>query len=217
MRKKLILGLALIFVLSGCAAIEGDLGQGEMLTPEEAKEEARGFINEELIAEGQAGAEISEITEEKGLYKLYVQLQGQIIESYMTLDGKKFFPQGIDMEDPDQQLQQDEAAQQQPQEMMSQEEQVDMMIDESRMMLDQMGDDMDSGDRSRFEQAVEELETLSESEDPDQDEMSQKIMELQESVQPIIEDMMGDQQLDVGEVGPEDIEGGAEIDISPQQ
>lgn len=65
---------------------------------EGAKKAATKLIEENLVQPGTKFS-VSEIVEESGLYKLTVSLQGQDITSYMTKDGKKFFPSVVDVEE----------------------------------------------------------------------------------------------------------------------
>lgn len=66
---------------------------------EEAKIKAETFINENLMMPG-TKAHITEIIKEYGLYKIMVDVGlGEIIESYISQDGKLFFPQSIDMQE----------------------------------------------------------------------------------------------------------------------
>lgn len=91
MKKIIFLGLMSILVLSACAT------QTKSLTLEEAKVKANDFITNNLV---QPGTEISikEVVEEAGLYKVVVNLpDGQEIDSYITKDGTKFFPQVLDI------------------------------------------------------------------------------------------------------------------------
>jgi thiol-disulfide isomerase/thioredoxin len=71
----------------------------DILTLDEAKVKAENFINENF-ADPSAPISIVSIeeAEEKGLYKLKVDIGGgEIIDSYISDDGKKFFPQAFDM------------------------------------------------------------------------------------------------------------------------
>ena len=96
--KSLITGMVVaiigILVVAGGAygavKIFGNNEQ-ELLTKTEK------FINEQLLA-GQGTATVKIVGKENGLYKLDVSYQGQNIESYVTADGKKFFPQVFEME-----------------------------------------------------------------------------------------------------------------------
>ncbi|MDA3839548.1 MAG: hypothetical protein PF572_00520 [Patescibacteria group bacterium] len=94
MKKIIFLGLMSILVLSACAT-----QKEKTLTLEEAKVKANDFIANNLV---QPGTEISikEVVEEAGLYKVVVNLpDGQEIDSYLSMDGKKFFPQVMDIEE----------------------------------------------------------------------------------------------------------------------
>lgn len=97
MKKTIILGMLLVFAISGCSLKK----QSAALKPislEEAKTKVAKFVNENLI---QPGKEVSvkEATEENGLYKVVVSMPGgtQDIATYITKDGSKFFPQAMDI------------------------------------------------------------------------------------------------------------------------
>lgn len=197
MKKQLILGLGLVLVLSGCGMFGQDQNQQEnnVLSPEDAQTKAKEFIDENLLASGQSGSQVTEVTEENGLYKMKVQVEGQSIDSYMTKDGKKFFPQVIDMEDPEQGSAGDQAQQpQQPQQQeMSNEERAEAMVEQGNMLLDQAGEDAEEGTMEELEQKIEELDEIVSSEEPDSEELTTKMQELQQAATPLIEDMQGAQ------------------------
>ena len=103
MKKTLFLFAVLTFALSGCSA--ANLSSkffkdgAKILTQDEAKTAAEKFINENLMSEGSV-ATIKEAGKDGDLYKLTVSLpSGQEITSYMTRDGKKFFPQMMDIKE----------------------------------------------------------------------------------------------------------------------
>lgn len=94
MKKIIISTLLLALVVTGCSKVE----KKKNLTIEEAKAKALTFINDSLMQPGNS-AEIKEIVEEGDLYKLKVSANGQEIDSYLTKDGSKFFPQVMDVEE----------------------------------------------------------------------------------------------------------------------
>ncbi|MBI4812592.1 thioredoxin domain-containing protein [Candidatus Falkowbacteria bacterium] len=101
MKKTIFLILALSFVLTGCSA--ANLSSkffkdgAKVLTPDEAKTVAADFINKNLLQKG-SEATVKEVVLEGGLYKLTVKLpNGKEIISYITKDGKKFFPEAMDV------------------------------------------------------------------------------------------------------------------------
>lgn len=67
------------------------------ISPDEAKSKVVSFIKDNLVQPG-TKVEVKEITKEGQLYKVVLDVQGQEITTYETTDGKKFFPQVIDME-----------------------------------------------------------------------------------------------------------------------
>lgn len=67
-----------------------------VITSQQAGEKAINFINQNLL-QGKAIASLIETLEEDGLYKMKFTVGEQEIESYITLDGKLFFPEGINL------------------------------------------------------------------------------------------------------------------------
>ncbi len=89
MKKMILMGFALVFVLTGCGS------ETAVISPDEAKAIAEDFVNNTLL-QGKDSAEISDATNDLGLYKFDIKIgegeQLQEISAYLTLDGKKFFP-----------------------------------------------------------------------------------------------------------------------------
>lgn len=98
MKKIIILSLFFSFILTGCSLIKSKNVQ-EILGFDEAKAKAEEFINNNLMQPG-SKATVKEITEEDGLYKLVINIgTGQDINSYLTKDGKTFFPQSMNIKE----------------------------------------------------------------------------------------------------------------------
>jgi len=66
------------------------------LTADQAKDKALLFIKDNLVQPG-TELEVKSVTEENGMYKLVIGLGTQEVEAYITKDGKKFFPQVMDI------------------------------------------------------------------------------------------------------------------------
>ena len=97
MKKIIVLSLVLAFFTTGCFFTGAD--KPKILAPEEAKAIAIDFINNNLM---QPGSEVSvkEIAEDNGLYKIVLNMSsGQEITSYLSKDGKLFFPQVMNIEE----------------------------------------------------------------------------------------------------------------------
>ncbi len=95
MKKLIIAGLLLVaLTATGC-----DIQKKQSsLSIEDAKVLAQDFINNNLMQPGST-VSIKEVIEDNGMYKVTVNLPNdQEIVSYMTKDGKKFFPQVMDIE-----------------------------------------------------------------------------------------------------------------------
>ncbi len=68
---------------------------GAVVSLQDAEQKALMYFNENLVREPFT-AELISSTEENDLYKITFSIAGQVIDSYMTKDGKMFFPQGFD-------------------------------------------------------------------------------------------------------------------------
>jgi hypothetical protein len=92
MKKLLLFGLAAVVMLTGCAS------QTKNLKPDQAKERAGKFINAALMRPG-TQATVTELVKLGGLYKMKIDIgSGDPIDSYLSLDGKLFFPQAMDID-----------------------------------------------------------------------------------------------------------------------
>jgi FKBP-type peptidyl-prolyl cis-trans isomerase len=100
--KKLIICLLFVLVLGGCSQESKENEQKKTMktiNANEAKVLAENFINKNLMEAG-ATAIIENFTEENGLYKITLNVgQPKSVDSYLSLDGKKFFVNGIDIEE----------------------------------------------------------------------------------------------------------------------
>jgi len=68
------------------------------LSADEAKTKAEQFINDFLMQSGNK-ATIQEVTTEYGLFKLKIDIVTQVVESYLSKDGKLFFPQALNVDE----------------------------------------------------------------------------------------------------------------------
>lgn len=102
MKKTIILAFVLGLFLTGCSVNLGknlskNKAKEKILTSKEASSTVESFINNNLMQPG-SKAIIKDIAEEGGLYKITINLPGgQEITSYLTRDGKKFFPEAMDI------------------------------------------------------------------------------------------------------------------------
>lgn len=113
MNNKILFPLILIVALVASVATKG-FSQMPSLSAggtDKAKEVATDFIKNNLVAPG-TEFEVKSISEENGLYKLVLNVQGQEFTSFMTKDMTKFFPSSADME-PEVAGEEDQAAEQQ--------------------------------------------------------------------------------------------------------
>lgn len=104
MNKKLFAILLLIAGLAiGYMGASLDIvGGSNNINEAEAKTKAEAFINNNLIPpDSDQKATAEEVSEENGIFKVSINLGGQKIESYITKDGKTFFPQGMEVKEND--------------------------------------------------------------------------------------------------------------------
>ncbi|MEA3464339.1 MAG: hypothetical protein U9R14_04705 [Patescibacteria group bacterium] len=99
MKKVIILAVVVIILAIAGYAYSGTKDNKIVLAPEEAQAKVEGFINNNLMQAGKK-ASIKTIIDEGDLYKVVVDIgSGKDIDSYITKDGKKFFPQVMDIEE----------------------------------------------------------------------------------------------------------------------
>lgn len=69
--------------------------QTSNISQEEAAKKIKTFVEENLVDPG-TEINVKDVTQESDLYKATVTIKGKDYVMYLTLDGKKFFPQGMD-------------------------------------------------------------------------------------------------------------------------
>jgi hypothetical protein len=107
MKKIILITLAVALVTAGCIQKTAS----NVMEPEAAKAKIVDFINTNLMKPG-SQVSIKEFTEANGLYRVVVNTSaGDEIESYLTIDGEKFFPQVIDIAETEQQLSEQKSTQ----------------------------------------------------------------------------------------------------------
>ncbi len=74
-------------------------GSSGGLSKEKAGEKMLQFVNTNLL-QGKAVAELKDVKEESGLYRLNLSISGREAEGYITKDGKLFFPQALNLDQP---------------------------------------------------------------------------------------------------------------------
>lgn len=104
MKKLLLLSLAAAVMLTGCAS------KPKNLKPEQAKERAEKFVNAALMRPG-TQATVKDIEKVGGFYKMKIDVgSGDPIDSYLSRDGKLFFPQAMNIDEINKQLSADTSA-----------------------------------------------------------------------------------------------------------
>lgn len=98
MQKRIIFGAAaLVLVIAVVLGIS--FSKKGSLKPEEVRSKVESFVNTYLMQPG-SEAIVSSVTESYGMYKMKINIgDGQSVDSYVSKDGKLFFPQALDMEE----------------------------------------------------------------------------------------------------------------------
>lgn len=94
----IVIVVAVVLVV-GSAMYMGKLGPGGKVSTKDASAKVLEYVNKSIL-QGRATATLvgdAELVSGYNLYKIKFSIQGQEIESYLTTDGKMFFPEGIDM------------------------------------------------------------------------------------------------------------------------
>lgn len=102
--QNIIIALAIaMFLISSSLIItqtsfyKEKFSNSKILTKEEVTEKLTDFINNDLLA-GQATASIIDIAKGDNFYLTKIEIDGNQFDSYITLDGKIFFPEGYLLE-----------------------------------------------------------------------------------------------------------------------
>ncbi|MFA5886896.1 MAG: thioredoxin domain-containing protein [Patescibacteria group bacterium] len=93
-RVTLPLLLVIILVIIGLFSFQKP---NKTLSTDQAKTQTETFINTYLMQSGNK-ATVKEVTTEYGLYKLKIDIVSDLVESYLSKDGKLFFPQALNIE-----------------------------------------------------------------------------------------------------------------------
>ena len=92
--KWIILALLILLAVSiftnGFEISNSEIGKNE------AREKTSNFLK--LILEENKNVKINYVNEESGLYKLIIELDGQSFNSYLSKDGKLFFPSSLEID-----------------------------------------------------------------------------------------------------------------------
>lgn len=94
--RRIVLPILLVIVLIviGIFAFKKPMRN---LNEAQAKTRAEKFVNDYLMTSGNK-ATIKGISEEYGLYKLKIDIVSDVVDSYLSRDGKFFFPQALDID-----------------------------------------------------------------------------------------------------------------------
>ncbi|PKM91144.1 hypothetical protein CVU82_03770 [Candidatus Falkowbacteria bacterium HGW-Falkowbacteria-1] len=98
-KPLLVLAAVVVLLIAGFLIFKPTFNNKNELSLEDAKVKAEKFINDNFSDPAYPIKVVSiEEAEEDGLYKLKIDVGGgEIIDSYISNDGKKFFPQAFDM------------------------------------------------------------------------------------------------------------------------
>jgi thiol-disulfide isomerase/thioredoxin len=111
--QPILIGLAaIILVIAGLLIFKPFQKTSDVISLEDAKVKAESFINENFVDPNFPVSIVSiEEAEERGLYKINIDIgDGEIVELFISNDGKKFYPQAFDMEELASELNEEEAS-----------------------------------------------------------------------------------------------------------
>ncbi len=95
-RNNILLGVVILLVIAA-ATLGIILKNKGAISEREAASEAENFVNTYLMQPG-TKASVSEVSKEYDLYKVKINIgAGQVVDSYLSRDGKLFFPQALDI------------------------------------------------------------------------------------------------------------------------
>lgn len=95
-KKHFIAGVVLILILAGAGGYYYKIKSTD-IGLENAKTKVLDFVNGNLLQPG-TEAELVSAEKENGLYRVTIKVGEQEVPTYLTYDGKKFFPQAMETE-----------------------------------------------------------------------------------------------------------------------
>lgn len=106
-KNHLFLGLAVLAVIIAGVLLVGKTSFSNMLpslnpfnaSAEAVAQKSIDYLNENMLAEGQT-ASVGGVSKESGIIKINVVIGDKNYDSYVTADGKLFFPEGFNIETP---------------------------------------------------------------------------------------------------------------------
>lgn len=90
--------LAVLLIISVITAGFTKWGFVGTASQDQVTKDTLDFVNKALL-QGASAAELTSVSESAGLYNLKLMVNGKEIDSYVTKDGKLFFPQAINVEE----------------------------------------------------------------------------------------------------------------------
>jgi len=97
-KKYIVPAICIVAVMAGAYGLYYlKESKSKIISPEKMNEITLKFINEKIL-QGQSQASIvGELVKENGVYKMKLNIAGQEYTSYVTTDGKVFFPSGMEI------------------------------------------------------------------------------------------------------------------------
>lgn len=95
---RVTLPVLLVIALAVIALVSFQKPGGGTLTKDEVVPRAESFINDYLMQSG-TKASVKNVSEEYDLYKLEIDIVSDVVESYISKDGKLFFPQAMNIDE----------------------------------------------------------------------------------------------------------------------
>lgn len=92
---KIIVAIIVVAAIAGGVFAYKQYQKKHDIGPVAAKAAVQKFVDENVPAGTKT--EITDPIKEAGLYKVAISVSGQKMDTYLSLDGKKFFPQAIDL------------------------------------------------------------------------------------------------------------------------
>lgn len=93
-KKENIIIVVLAVAVIALAYMQFGTSTPSSLSAEDASKTALSFINEYMLEPGTEAELVGTAVSDKGLYKFFINLEGEEISSYITKDGTMLFPQG---------------------------------------------------------------------------------------------------------------------------
>jgi hypothetical protein len=98
LKKYIVPAICIVVIVAGALGLYSwKESKSKVIPPEKMSEITLKFVNEKILQGQSEASVVGELVKESGVYKMKLNIAGQEYTSYVTADGKVFFPSGMEI------------------------------------------------------------------------------------------------------------------------